>query len=50
MTQYIHVEQKGHKLDTLGILEIARANKDGKALCNEQLEFNISPLLGIARD
>jgi hypothetical protein len=46
----LHVEQKGRKLDTLEILEIARANKVGKALCNEQLEFKISPLLAIARD
>jgi hypothetical protein len=46
----LHVEQKRHKLDTLKILEIARANKVGKALLNEQLEFNISPLLAIARD
>jgi hypothetical protein len=46
----LHVEQKGHKLDTLEILEIAKANKVGKALCNEQLEFNISHLLAIARD
>jgi hypothetical protein len=44
------LEQKGHKLNTLEILEIARANKVGKALCNEQWELNISPLLAIARD
>lgn len=46
----LHIEQKGYKLDILEVLEIARANKVGKALLNEQLDFNISPLLTIARD
>jgi hypothetical protein len=40
---FLNVEQKGHALDSLEILEITRANKVGKALCNERLEFNISP-------
>jgi hypothetical protein len=47
---FLHLEQKGHKLDTLEILEIARAHKVGKALLNKQFEFNIFPLLAIARD
>jgi hypothetical protein len=39
----IHVEQKGYKLDTLEVLEIARANNVSKTLLNEELEFNILP-------
>ena len=41
----LHIEEKGYWLDALEVLEIARAKKNGKILLNEQLEFNISPLL-----
>ena len=46
-TGYEYTYWTGHKLDTLNILEIARA-KNGKSLFNE--EFNISPLLKLATD
>ena len=39
----LHIKQKGHKLHRLEILEIARGKKNGKALLNEQLDFNVSP-------
>ena len=38
----LSIQQKAHKL--------ARAQENGKALLNEQLEFNISPLLKLAID
>ena len=38
----LHIGQKGYKLDSL---EIATAGKNGKTSLNEQLEFNVSPLL-----
>ena len=37
------IEQKGCISDTLDVLEIARARKNGKTILNEKLEFNISP-------
>ena len=43
------MEQKGHKFDALEILEMARV-KIGKALFNEELDFNVSPLLKLAID
>ena len=41
---------KGHKLDTLEIFELVKAKQNGKPLLNEQLEFNVSPLLKLALD
>ena len=41
---------KIQKLDTLDILEIARAKKNSKTLSNRQLKFSISPLLKLAMD
>ena len=37
-----------YRLDTLELLQIARARKNGKTLLNEQFEFIISPLLKLA--
>ena len=41
----LRIEQKGYRLDTLEILEIARARRNAKTLLNVQIEFNILPLL-----
>ena len=44
----LHIEHKDYRLDTLEILEIARARENSKTLLSEQLEFNNSPLLKLA--
>ena len=40
----LYIKQKGHQLNTFEVLGIAKAKKTGKALINEKLEFNVSPL------
>jgi hypothetical protein len=41
----LHPTNKGKRLDLLEILEIKKAQKQNKYICNDQIDFNISPLL-----